>query len=52
MSQKYVGNIKRFLRYANIRNIENVIKFSNLPIFYTNVNIHIIGKIICVISHT
>ena len=31
------------------KNIENVIKFSNLPIFYKNVNIHIIGKIICLI---
>ena len=41
-----------FLRYANISNIENVIKFSNLPIFYTNVNIHIIGNIICVIFYT
>ena len=36
----------------NIKNIENVIKFSNPPIFYKNVNIHIIGKIICVIFHT
>ena len=37
---------------GNIKNIENVIKFSNPPIFYKNVNIHIIGKIICVIFHT
>ena len=40
------------LNIENIRNIENVIKFSNPPIFYKNVNIHIIGKIICVIFHT
>ena len=44
--------INIFLNNANIRNIEKVIKFSNLPIFYTNVNIHIIGNIICVIFHT
>ena len=38
---------------ANTWNIEKAIKFSNLPIFYTNVNIHIIGNIICpIFSHS
>ena len=51
--EKKVPLILQFgTKNANTWNIEKAIKFSNLPIFYTNVNIHIIGNIICLIfSH-